>query len=320
MSRDTDWAHNPGIRVVGDVLLEDGLGGRAGDVWAVANPQDHPQQWRGHGWWHPTTLEHTEPEPAPAASSVRWMPGRMVTGSQLRAACHATQGAVWDARRAAMVLDASAVREGDIVELTTGRVVMATDVRWGQPRAGERSPQVQITTHEGQLAHIPARVAVLGRRWSALSLAEQASADSGMAVRSPTREKVLEASNRGMTATVRTASGGFNAVRLTPAREGDGAVMVESGSMTRRLAAEEIVDAVVVPQEQVSLAFRDIRALSLDPDTLGRDAPVEPVTQSAAQQVRMLSREPDRLPRPSDPPSAEMFGQGPAAGAGPNAV
>jgi len=80
------------------------------------------------------------------------------------------------------------------------------------------------------------------------------------------------------------------------------------------------VDAVVVPQEQVSLAFRDIRALSLDPDTLGRDAPVEPVTQSAAQQVRMLSREPDRFPRPSDPPSAEMFGQGPAAGAGPNAV
>lgn len=45
MSRDTDWAHNPGIRVVGDVLLEDGLGSRAGDVWAVANPQDHPQQW-----------------------------------------------------------------------------------------------------------------------------------------------------------------------------------------------------------------------------------------------------------------------------------
>ena len=48
----------------------------------------------------------------------------MVTGSQLRAVCHATQGAVWDARRAAVVLDASAVREGDIVavfpEGTTG--------------------------------------------------------------------------------------------------------------------------------------------------------------------------------------------------------
>lgn len=96
--------------------------------------------------------------------------------------------------------------------------------------------------------------------------------------------------------------------------------MVESGSTTRRLVAEEIVDAVVVPQEHVSLAFRDIRALSLDPDTLGRDAPVEPVTQSAAQQVRMLSREPDRLQRPSDPPRRRCSVRGRIAGAGPSAV
>lgn len=259
-------------RIEGDVLLEDLPGiGQAGDVWAsdaISNPIGHRG---GSGWRDPVTLRprgvgSAEGTVWPAEAS--WTPGRMATTEELAAAYdHAVAThTVW---AGVLHVPRNHVRAGDVVIDENGRPVMVIDPRVDGP--------VEVMRGDGRRDALTLSediVEVRGRRWTALSLTEQARA-AGQDPKMTTDDGALVVGSWVAVKGPDVGSVGLVSEVTAGAVDGHPQLVVGTGDGPMEVSVKDVEDLEIIawPPGHGEV-WPDLRSMALDPSSLGTDAPV----------------------------------------------